>query len=189
MDRTILVVDDSATVRKFVSVSLSMQGFRVVTAEDGMDALEKLPREHVDLIITDLNMPNMSGIELIARLKDRLPETPIVVISGTADMQSAIEAIRCGAWEYLIKPIDFGSLHTSTDTLTFSAGDGHDTVTNFNTAHDVIDISSFGLGSFANVASLITEVGVNAVINFATGEVITLTNVDQNNLHSSNFLV
>lgn len=85
--------------------------------------------------------------------------------------------------------IDFGSLHTSTDTLTFSAGDGHDTVTNFNTAHDVIDISSFGLGSFANVASLITEVGVNAVINFATGEVITLTNVDHNNLHSSNFLV
>ena len=85
--------------------------------------------------------------------------------------------------------IDFGFLHTSTDTLDFSAGDGHDTVSNFNTAHDVIDVTSFGLGSFANVASLITEVGVNAVISFATGEVITLTNVDHNNLHGSNFLV
>ena len=61
MGRTILAVDDSATVRKFVSVALTMQGFTVMTACDGMDALEKLPHAQVDLVITDLNMPNMDG--------------------------------------------------------------------------------------------------------------------------------
>ncbi len=106
MDRTILVVDDSATVRKFVSVSLSMQGFRVVTAEDGMDALEKLPREHVDLIITDLNMPNMDGMELARTLRGNpvYHEVPIIILTSLQDKALKSESESLGINSYLNKP-------------------------------------------------------------------------------------
>lgn len=106
MERTILVVDDSATVRKFVSVSLSMQGFRVVTAEDGMDALEKLPREHVDLIITDLNMPNMDGMELARSLRSNpvYQELPIIILTSLQEKSLKSESEKLGINSFLNKP-------------------------------------------------------------------------------------
>ncbi|MFA6609201.1 MAG: response regulator [Candidatus Paceibacterota bacterium] len=106
MERTILVVDDSATVRKFVSVSLSMQGFRVVTAEDGMDALEKLPREHVDLVITDLNMPNMDGMEFARTLRGNpvYQDLPIIILTSLQEKALKSESEKLGINSYLNKP-------------------------------------------------------------------------------------
>jgi len=106
VERTILVVDDSATVRKFVSVSLSMQGFRVVTAEDGMDALEKLPREHVDLIITDLNMPNMDGMEFARTLRGNpvYQDLPIIILTSLQEKALKSESEKLGINSYLNKP-------------------------------------------------------------------------------------
>ncbi len=106
MDKVILIVDDSATVRKFVSVSLSMQGFTVVAACDGMDALEKLPREKVDLVITDLNMPNMDGFEFIRALRD-IPayhELPVIILSSLGDDVSREAGARLGVSSYVVKP-------------------------------------------------------------------------------------
>ncbi|MDD5285736.1 MAG: SpoIIE family protein phosphatase [Desulfuromonadaceae bacterium] len=111
----VLVVDDEESVRSVICAMLEECGCQTARAEDGIEALESLDKFTPDIIFSDLNMPQMGGLELIVKLKDRLPETPIVVISGTADMQSAIEAIRRGAWEYLIKPIDFGSLQHVTN--------------------------------------------------------------------------
>lgn len=105
-----LVVDDEEFVCMVIRDMLSQSGYQTVSANSGIEALECLESYTPDIIFTDLNMPQMGGLELIAKLKDLLPETPIVVISGTGDMQSAIEAIRRGAWEYVIKPIDLGSL-------------------------------------------------------------------------------
>ena len=85
--------------------------------------------------------------------------------------------------------INFGFLNNVQDTVVVNHGNGQDTITNFETAHDVVDVSDFHFASFSDVSALITEVGVNAVISFATGEVITLVNTDKNDLHSSNFLV
>jgi two-component system, chemotaxis family, chemotaxis protein CheY len=106
VSRTILVVDDSSTVRKFVSVSLSMQGFHVVTAEDGMDALEKLPREPIDLIITDLNMPNMDGMELIRTLRENpnYKELPIIILTSLNENDLKKESHSLGIQSYLNKP-------------------------------------------------------------------------------------
>ncbi len=106
MDKVILIVDDSATVRKFVAVSLSMQGFTVLSACDGMDALEKLPRENVDLVITDLNMPNMDGFEFIRALRD-IPayhELPVIILSSLADNLSKEAGARLGVSSYVVKP-------------------------------------------------------------------------------------
>jgi len=110
-----LVVDDEESVRMVVCALLEESGCQTTSANDGLQALKSLETSTPDIVFTDLNMPRMGGLELIAKLKDQLPEVPIVVISGTGDMQSAIEAIRRGAWEYVIKPIDFGSLQHVTN--------------------------------------------------------------------------
>jgi two-component system, chemotaxis family, chemotaxis protein CheY len=106
MNNVILVVDDSPTVRKFVSLSLSMQGFKVVTACDGMDAMEKLPAEKVDLVITDLNMPNMDGYEFIRTLResDQYKELPVIILSSLSDQVSRDLGLKAGAHSFLVKP-------------------------------------------------------------------------------------
>ncbi len=106
MGQFILVVDDSATVRKFVSASLTMQGFTVIAACDGMDALEKLPSSTFDLVITDLNMPNMDGFELIRSLRDnpQYREVPIIILSSLSDSASMETGRALGVNSYLMKP-------------------------------------------------------------------------------------
>ena len=106
MGKTIMVVDDSSTVRKFVSVSLSMQGFSVVVASDGMDALEKLPANKIDLVITDLNMPNMDGFELIKALRENqeFKHLPVIILTSLSDEASKEEGNKLGVNSYLVKP-------------------------------------------------------------------------------------
>jgi len=106
MGRQILIVDDSATVRKFVSVSLGMQGFNVVAACDGMDALEKMPQSNFDLVITDLNMPNMDGFGLIKALREnnQYKSLPIIILTSLSDQGSKDLGVELGASSYLIKP-------------------------------------------------------------------------------------
>ena len=106
MAKVILIVDDSATVRKFVSASLTMQGFTVIAACDGMDALEKLPSWTFDLVITDLNMPNMDGFELIRSLREnpQYRDLPVIILSSLGDRQSIETGRELGASSYLMKP-------------------------------------------------------------------------------------
>ncbi len=108
MSQTILVVDDSPTVVKFVSVSLKSGGFNVVTACDGMDALEKMSvlSETVDLIITDLNMPNLDGYGLIqaVRRSQQHQETPIIILSSEEGADDRERGMSVGATSYLVKP-------------------------------------------------------------------------------------
>jgi len=106
MGKVILAVDDSSTVRKFVSVALSMQGFTVLTACDGMDALEKLPGAQVDLVITDLNMPNMDGFELIRSLREnpQYRDLPVIILSSLSDSGSKERGFELGVGSYVVKP-------------------------------------------------------------------------------------
>lgn len=106
MKKCILVVDDSSTVRKFVSISLSMQGFEVVTACDGMDALEKLPQRKFDLVITDLNMPTMDGFEFIRNLKSNpeYKDLPVIILTSLSDNANREEGARLGVESYVVKP-------------------------------------------------------------------------------------
>ncbi|HAL55715.1 MAG TPA: response regulator [Bacteroidetes bacterium] len=106
MSKTVLVVDDSATVRKFVAASLSLKGFRVITAADGMEALEKMPQEKFDLVITDLNMPDMDGFEFIKNLRET-PEyagIPIIILSSIVDQEEKDRGLQLGAYSYIEKP-------------------------------------------------------------------------------------
>jgi two-component system, chemotaxis family, chemotaxis protein CheY len=112
--QTILVVDDSPTIVKFVSFSLKSKGFDVVTATDGMDALEKMSHltEEVNLVITDLNMPNLDGYSLIDTLRqnERYQQTPIIILSSEEGEVDRERGIAIGANTYLVKPFKSGLL-------------------------------------------------------------------------------
>ncbi len=107
MEKVVLVVDDSTTVRKFVAASLNIKGFRVVTAADGVEALERMPAEKFDLIITDLNMPDMDGFEFIRTLREtpEYREIPIIVLSSMTDLKNKDHALELGALAFLEKPL------------------------------------------------------------------------------------
>ena len=119
MSQTILVVDDSPTVVKFVSLSLKAKGYNIVSACDGMDAIEKLfnTQGTVDLIITDLNMPNLDGYGLIETLRqnEAHKETPIIILSSEEDENDRQRGIDVGANSYLVKPFKPASLLVEVD--------------------------------------------------------------------------
>ena len=106
MTKTILIVDDSASLRQVVNIALSSAGYEVIEACDGVDALSKLDGRKVHLIISDVNMPNMNGIELVRQVKAR-PEykfTPIIMLTteSQADMKAQGQAAGARAW--VVKP-------------------------------------------------------------------------------------
>jgi len=108
MKRVILVADDSPTIRKFVSVALSVKGFEIIACSDGMEAIEVLPNQKIDLVITNLNMPNVDGFELISSIRknDDYKDLPIIVLSSLGNTEDIQRGLECGANSYLVKPFD-----------------------------------------------------------------------------------
>ncbi len=100
----VLVVDDDGSVCDVLATLLSRERFQVETAPDGKDALAALDRCFVNVLLTDLHMPEMDGIELMRCVKARSPDTAVIVMTAYASAQSAIEAVRLGAFDYLEKP-------------------------------------------------------------------------------------
>jgi diguanylate cyclase (GGDEF)-like protein len=106
----VLAVDDQLYFRTFLEGLLAEEGYEVETAADGVEALHALERDRFDLVITDLVMPEMDGGELIKRIKERWPDQAVVIVSGVGDVQTAVDAMKYGATEYLLKPIERSTL-------------------------------------------------------------------------------
>ena len=106
MPRTVLVVDDSVTIRQMVSFTLKQAGFSVVEAVDGQDALERLDANRVDLIVTDLNMPRLDGTGMIRRVRQRpaTKSTPVVMLTTEAQESKRQEGRAAGASAWIVKP-------------------------------------------------------------------------------------
>jgi len=100
----ILVVDDNRDLREILEEYLRGEGDNVEGADNGKEALEKYRDNYYDLIITDLNMPELAGMELIKTIKQENEITEFVIITGYASMDSAVEAIKIGAFDYIVKP-------------------------------------------------------------------------------------
>lgn len=105
---SILAVDDSPSMRKMVSFTLTGAGYNVVEAVDGMDALEKAEAQHVDLILADQNMPRLDGIGLTKRLREhpRFKNTPILILTTESSDQMKQAGKAAGATGWLVKPFD-----------------------------------------------------------------------------------
>ena len=106
MSRRVLVVDDDQLIREMTRDALAQEGFRVHLATSGNEALEWLGRNGpVELLLTDLSMREMDGFELMEQVRQAWPSTEVVVLTGYASLESALEAIRLGAADYLRKPV------------------------------------------------------------------------------------
>ncbi len=103
---TLLIIDDDDVVRASLAAYLEDSGFRVLQASNGQAGLQTFAQQPPDLVICDLRMPNMGGLELIRTLNERAPQLPVIVVSGAGVMTDAVEALRLGAADYLIKPLE-----------------------------------------------------------------------------------
>jgi two-component system, chemotaxis family, chemotaxis protein CheY len=104
---TILVIDDSSTIRRLLSLILRKKDYLVAEAEDGIDAMEKLSHVQAELIIVDLNMPNMDGIEFVKNLRSNYyyMDTPVIMLTTTKDDTLRRDAFQAGVNMFLNKPI------------------------------------------------------------------------------------
>lgn len=108
----ILIIEDEAAIRRVLSKILSEENdsYKVEEAEDGIQGLEKIKNNDYDLVLCDIKMPKMDGVEVLEAVKKIKPETPIVMISGHGDMETAIQTMRLGAFDYISKPPDLNRL-------------------------------------------------------------------------------
>ena len=107
MNERILVVDDEEIIRDSLSFILKEEGYQVDSAVDGADALEKMTAKEYDLVFTDLKMPKVSGMELLEKISSNKSNTFSIVITAYASIDSAVSALRNGAYDYIVKPLDF----------------------------------------------------------------------------------
>lgn len=107
---TILIADDDIAIRRTLELHLTEEGYAVVTAANGPNAVEVALGKEIDLMLLDLRLSGMDGFEVLGRVKERRPDLPVVMITAYDDMQTAIEAIRLGAIDHLGKPVDLDHL-------------------------------------------------------------------------------
>jgi len=101
----ILTIDDEPYIRESVKSFLEDYGYEVIEAGDGRQGLEEFERQKPDLVLCDLRMPEMDGLEVLGAITKLSPDTPIIVVSGAGNIADTVEALRSGAWDYIIKPI------------------------------------------------------------------------------------
>jgi len=110
--KQILVVDDEANLRRVLTAQLSRDGYEVHTAPDGEAGLSVLREHHIDLVITDLRMPKMDGLELLRQALRSDPQLPVVILTAHGTVDNAVEALKTGAFDYITKPFDQAEVRT-----------------------------------------------------------------------------
>ncbi len=110
MATSVLIVDDEKAIRDSIQIVLNDEGFKTETSSDGKDALSKIKTNNYDVVITDIKMPNMDGMELLKHATKISPDTFFIIMTAYASVKTAISAIREGAYDYLMKPIEFDDL-------------------------------------------------------------------------------
>jgi len=106
----ILVIDDERSIRHTLKDILEFEKYQVELAEDGFKALELLKTNDFDVILCDIKMPGMDGIEVLQKVEELKPDTPVVMISGHGNIDTAVESIKKGAFDFIEKPLDLNRL-------------------------------------------------------------------------------
>jgi DNA-binding NtrC family response regulator len=108
--QVILIVDDEEGLREGLGKLLEDDGYAVLSAENGEQALEILQQSHIDLVLTDMRMPGMDGIELLKKIRERHGDLGVIILTGYGQIESYIEAMNFGAIEYVSKPFKVNEL-------------------------------------------------------------------------------
>src|SRR5262245_21950405 len=108
----VLVIDDEASHAETVAEALEAVGYTCTTATSGKAGAAAIDKDEFDVVLTDLKMGDLDGLAIVKKVRDQLPESEVVVITGYGDVQTAVEAIKLGAAHYLLKPVDLGELRS-----------------------------------------------------------------------------
>lgn len=106
----ILIIDDEQSIRKILKEILSFEGYKVEEAIDGEEGMQKAIKSSFDVILCDIKMPKADGLEVLNKLREQLPDTPVIMISGHGTIEIAVEAVKKGAFDYISKPPDLNRL-------------------------------------------------------------------------------
>ena len=110
MKYRLLVADDEKNIREGLAAGLELDGHDVDTAADGNEALKRFQKGDIDLVITDLKMPGLSGDELLKKIQNESPGTPVIILTGHGTVEAAVDAMHFGAWDFLTKPVNLDQL-------------------------------------------------------------------------------
>ena len=110
MKRSILIVDDEKNIRNGLAMAMELEGYESLTAEDGASAWALMGKKDVDLVITDLRMPNLSGEQLLQKITSAYPRLPVIILTGHGTIETAVDAMRRGAIDFFTKPVELDRL-------------------------------------------------------------------------------
>src|ERR1700759_4172046 len=108
--KTLLIADDEPNIRRVLQAIFTKDGYQVHVAENGLHALEVAAAHPIDLLITDLIMPDMNGVELLQKIKQRQPNVLAIMITAYATIKTCVDAMRYGASDYITKPFDMDEI-------------------------------------------------------------------------------
>ena len=106
----ILIIDDEKAIRKTLSEILSFEGYKIEEASDGEEGLKKFKEKNYDVVLCDIKMPKLDGIEFLQKASEKNPDVPVIIISGHGNIDTAVEAVKKGAYDYISKPPDLNRL-------------------------------------------------------------------------------
>ena len=107
---TILIIDDERNIRKTLTEILTYEGYKIEEAADGEEGLKKFKEKNYDLVLCDIKMPKLDGIEFLEKAKEINADVPIIIISGHGNIETAVDAVKKGAFDYISKPPDLNRL-------------------------------------------------------------------------------
>src|SRR5574344_2748918 len=110
MKFTLLIIDDEKNIREGLAANFEMEGYNVKTAEDGKTGLSLIEKGDIDLVITDLRMPGISGEEVLQKVTTETPGIPVIILTGHGSIDAAVDAMRHGAYDFLTKPLNLDQL-------------------------------------------------------------------------------
>ena len=110
MKFTVLIIDDEKNIREGLAAAFEMDGYNVKIAADGKEGLAFLAKGDVDLVITDLRMPGISGEDVLRKVTTEMPGIPVIVLTGHGSIDAAVDAMRNGAYDFLTKPLNLDQL-------------------------------------------------------------------------------
>ncbi|MBT8329613.1 MAG: sigma-54 dependent transcriptional regulator, partial [Desulfofustis sp.] len=115
---TILIVDDEKSMRDFLKILLAKEGYDVLVASDGEQALSAFDGNQIDLVISDIRMPGISGLDLLAKIKDESEDIPVIMITAFASPNDAVQAMKSGAYDYISKPFNVDEIKSVINAAT-----------------------------------------------------------------------
>ncbi|MGC8826207.1 MAG: response regulator, partial [Anaerolineae bacterium] len=164
----ILIVEDEQLLRAGIKLSLARFGYEVEEAASGEEALERLRARAADLVLLDIHLPGLEGVELMERICRLCPGIKLIILTGQPDLESAIGAIKCRALDYLIKPVDLDELLSAVRRALQSGGIASE---RDEPAKKVLDLGGLLLDREAQRAVICTADGRQIAVTLSPSEV------------------